>query len=56
MRAERCGDQACLSVADQGIGIPADALPNLFQRFYRADNAKRSGAGGLGASGDGRQA
>ncbi|MBK9713397.1 MAG: PAS domain S-box protein [Kouleothrix sp.] len=48
VRAERCGDQACLSVADQGIGIPADALPNLFQRFYRAANVDEQHISGMG--------
>ena len=48
MRAERCGDQACLSVADQGIGIPPDALPNLFQRFYRAANVDEQHISGMG--------
>ena len=29
-----------LSVTDTGIGIPADALPHLFERFYRVPNAQ----------------
>jgi two-component system phosphate regulon sensor histidine kinase PhoR len=44
------GDVILVRVEDQGIGIPAEALPNLFQRFYRAQSAvERSIAGtGLG--------
>jgi PAS domain S-box-containing protein len=48
LRAERRGDQAVLAVSDQGLGIPADALPTLFDRFYRASNAENSGVSGLG--------
>ena len=35
-------------VGDEGLGIPADALPHLFQRFYRAPNAEQQHMGGLG--------
>ncbi|MCU0491825.1 MAG: HAMP domain-containing histidine kinase [Chloroflexaceae bacterium] len=37
-----------IAFCDVGIGIPAEALPNLFQRFYRASNAERQGIGGMG--------
>jgi len=41
--------QVTVKVTDTGIGIPADALPNLFQEFYRAPNAKAFETGtGLG--------
>jgi heavy metal sensor kinase len=39
---------AILEVVDTGIGIPAGALPQLFQRFFRVDNARSREAGGAG--------
>jgi signal transduction histidine kinase len=35
-------------VGDTGIGIPADALPNLFQRFYQVNGSATREAGGTG--------
>jgi signal transduction histidine kinase len=46
VRAERRGDWACLVVGDQGIGIPAVELPNLFQRFFRPAMSTRSRSAG----------
>jgi PAS domain S-box-containing protein len=42
------GDQARVAVSDEGIGIPEAALPRLFSRFYRADNAGQAQISGLG--------
>jgi two-component system heavy metal sensor histidine kinase CusS len=39
-----------LSVEDTGEGIPAEALPHIFERFYRADPARISSGFGLGLS------
>jgi signal transduction histidine kinase len=40
--------QACLSVTDEGIGIPAEELPRLFSRFHRGLNAAAYPGNGLG--------
>jgi signal transduction histidine kinase len=39
---------ARVAVSDEGIGVPSAALPNLFQRFYRADNAAAQSISGMG--------
>jgi signal transduction histidine kinase len=42
------GDRARLDVTDTGIGIPEDALPHLFDEFYRASNARAVEESGTG--------
>ena len=37
-----------LSVRDDGVGVAVDDLPRLFERFYRADQARASRGSGLG--------
>jgi len=41
-------NQVVLSVADTGIGIPEDALPNIFNDFFRAKNARKVSSSGTG--------
>jgi signal transduction histidine kinase/HAMP domain-containing protein len=46
--SEQAGEQVCIAVSDQGIGIPAEALPRLFGRFYRAPNVDTDHISGMG--------
>ncbi|HXN34010.1 MAG TPA: hybrid sensor histidine kinase/response regulator, partial [Polyangiaceae bacterium] len=45
---ERVGCAARISVKDNGIGIPQDALPHVFERFKQADGSATRQYGGLG--------
>jgi signal transduction histidine kinase len=46
--AVRCDDVVRLTVADTGIGIPADEQSRLFTRFFRSSNAEAHAAPGTG--------
>jgi two-component system heavy metal sensor histidine kinase CusS len=45
---ERKGEHAVLCVADSGMGIPAEDLPHLFERFHRGRNSAEYPGTGLG--------
>ena len=44
------GDRVELEVSDNGVGIPEDELPLIFERFHRADAARAEDGAGLGLS------
>ncbi len=48
--AQRNGTRCKVTIADTGMGIPASALPHVFDRFFRADPARGRAGAGLGLS------
>ncbi|MEO8051355.1 MAG: ATP-binding protein, partial [Acidobacteriota bacterium] len=46
--AQRGGDELRVSVRDQGIGMDAKELKNIFKKFYRTQRAEQSGEAGTG--------
>jgi PAS domain S-box-containing protein len=48
LTAERQGDDAVVCVRDNGIGIPADALPRIFDMFAQVNRGIERSSGGLG--------
>ena len=48
LRLRDLGDTAEVSITDNGVGIPEEDIPHLFERFYRVEKARSSDKGGTG--------
>ena len=48
LRVSEHGDRACFTVRDQGLGIPAEDLPLVFNAFFRGERSRSRGSGGVG--------
>ena len=51
MSAAAAESEICITIQDTGLGIPEDAMPHLFEKFYRVHENEGSASGtGLGLS------
>jgi two-component system phosphate regulon sensor histidine kinase PhoR len=48
LSAEQAGREVVIAVRDSGVGVPAQDLSRIFERFYKADRARSGGGSGLG--------
>ena len=48
IEANNAGEIVEIAVTDNGVGIPEEDLPRIFERFYRVDKSRSTGAGGTG--------
>lgn len=48
LQAHRGEDEVTVSVSDQGVGVPLEKLPRLFERFYQVDGSMTRRFGGMG--------
>ncbi len=50
LSANEAGESVIFAVRDTGIGVPADDLARIFERFYRVDKSRTGSGTGLGLS------